>query len=122
MATDLTVVLPDRPGALAELGERLGAAGVNIGGVCCAVQGGQGPAHVLVEDPEGARAALSDTPFDVGAEREVLVTDVEDRPGVLGEVARRVADAGVNIEVVYLATNTRLVLGVDDAAKARAAL
>lgn len=122
MATDLTIVLPDRPGALAELGERLGNAGVNIGGACCAVQGGQGAAHVLVEDVDGARAALADAPFDVSDQREVLVTDVEDRPGILGEVARRVADAGVNVEVVYLATNTRLVLGADDLDKARSAL
>lgn len=122
MATDLTVVLPDRPGALAQLGEQLGNAGVNIGGLCCAVQGGQAAAHVLVEDAAAAKAALAGGSTEVSGEREVLVLDVDDRPGVLGDVSRRLADAGVNIEVVYLATGTRLVIGADDLNKARAAL
>ena len=47
---------------------------------------------------------------------------VEDRPGVVGEVGRKLRDAGVNINLVYLATNTRLVFGADDLAAAKAAL
>lgn len=122
MATDLSVPLEDRPGALAQLGEATGQAGVNVGGIACAVEGGRAVAHVLVEEPGGARQAIESAGLSVSGEREVIVVDVEDRPGVLGEVARKAADAGANIEVVYLATGTRLVLGADDLDKVRAAL
>jgi hypothetical protein len=118
---DLTVTLEDRPGRLADLGEATGSAGINIEGVCGAQEGGA--VHILVEDEVTARAALSDAGFEVGDERDVLVVDVEDRPGSMGEVARRVGDAGVNIELVYTTFGeVRLVLGVDDIDKARAAV
>jgi hypothetical protein len=120
---DLTVILEDRPGTLADLGEATGRAGINIEGVCGTTEGGQGAIHVLVGDPDAARAALSDAGFEIGGERDVLVIDVEDRPGTMGEVARRIGDAGVNIELAYTTFGAvRLVLGVDDVDKARAAL
>ncbi len=78
--------------------------------------------HVLVEDAGSARRALQDAGLRIGEERDVLVVQAEDRPGWLGEVARRFADAGVNIDFHYLATNNRLVLGVNDLDKARATL
>jgi hypothetical protein len=119
---DLTVTLEDRPGRLADLGEATGNAGINIEGVCGAKEGG-GAIHVLVEDEAAARAALSDAGLEVGEERDVLVIDVEDRPGSMGEVARKIGDAGVNIELVYTTFGAvRLVLGVDDIDRARAAL
>lgn len=122
MATDLSVPLEDRPGALAELGEATGKAGVNVGGITCAVEGGRAVAHVLVEDAGAGRRAVEGAGLSISGEREVLVVDVDDRPGSLGEVARKVADAGVNVELVYLATGTRIVLGVDDLDRARSAL
>lgn len=122
MATDLSVLLEDRPGALAELGEATGQAGVNVEGIACAVEGGRAVAHVLVEDADAAKGAISSAGLSVSGEQEVLVVDVQDRPGSLGEVARKMAEAGVNIELVYLATGTRLVLGADDLDKARSAL
>jgi hypothetical protein len=76
-----------------------------------------------VQDEAAARAALSEARLEVGGERDVLVVDVEDRPGSMGEVARRIGDAGVNVELVYTTFGqVRLVLGVDDIDKARAAL
>lgn len=120
MATDLTVTLPDEPGQLARLGTATGGAGVNLSGICGVTAGGHGDIHVLVEGEVGAaRSALQAAGIEVDDEREVLVTDVEDRPGALGEVASKLADAGVNIELVYLATGTRLVVGVDDLDAAR---
>ena len=47
---------------------------------------------------------------------------LEDRPGALGETARKIADAGVNIELAYLATGTRLVVGAADLDKIRAVM
>jgi hypothetical protein len=76
-----------------------------------------------VEDPAATRAALSEAGIEVGGERDVLVVDVEDRPGTMGEVARRIGEAGVNIELAYTTFGAvRLVLGVDDLDKARAAV
>jgi hypothetical protein len=76
-----------------------------------------------VEDPAATRAALSEAGIEVSDERDMLVVDVEDRPGTMGEVAHRIGKAGVNIELAYTTFGAvRLVLGVDDLDKARAAL
>jgi hypothetical protein len=76
-----------------------------------------------VQDAAATRAVLGEAGIEVGGERDVLVVDIEDRPGTMGEVARRIASAGVNIELVYTTFGAvRLVLGVDDLDKARAAL
>jgi hypothetical protein len=52
----------------------------------------------------------------------VIVVQLEDRPGVLGGVARRIADAGVNLKLAYLATGTRLVVAADDLDRAETAI
>jgi hypothetical protein len=123
MATDLRVEAEDRPGQLAAIGGELGKAGINIDGFCAAVAGGRGVLHLLVEDADGARRALEGAGYAVDAAREALViSDVDDRAGYLGETAGRLSDAGVNIEVAYLGTGTRLVLVVDDRDAAQKAL
>ncbi len=122
MATDFTIALEDRPGTLADLGEALGGAGVNIGGLCGFPSEGVGIIHVLVDDADAARRALTDAGLDVRDEREVVVVDCPDEPGAFGRRARRIADAGANIDLAYLATGTRLVFGGDDATAIRAAL
>lgn len=123
MATDLMVMMEDRPGALAELGNALGAGGVNLAGACAMTSRGQGMVHLLVEDnPVPAREAITAAGIDIAAEREVVVVDVQDEPGMLGSHAERLAEAGVNIELMYVATGTRLVFGVDDPDAARQAL
>lgn len=122
MVKDLTIILQDRPGTLADMGEILGKAGINIEGICATKKNGDGAIHILVEDSAGARQALKGKGIEVTAERDVLVIEIENRPGTLGEVARKLANAGVNIEVVYLATKTRLVIGVDNLEKAQSAV
>lgn len=113
----------NRPGRLAGLGEATGRAGVNIERVCGTTEGGQGVIHTLVEDPAAMRAAPSAAGIEVGGERDVLVVDVEDRPGTMGEVARRIGEAGVNTELASATFGAvRIVLGVDDPDTARAAL
>jgi len=54
MPKDLTVVLQDRPGELARLGEATGSAGVNIQGMCAFTGEGRGIIHVLVDDPKAS--------------------------------------------------------------------
>ena len=118
----MKVVLTDRPGTLADLGETLGSARINIDGVCGFAHEGKGIIHVLLEDATSARKVLEEAGFEVGKDRQVLVFDVTDRPGELGGICRRIADAGVNIDLIYAATGTRIVLGVDDFEKARSAI
>ena len=123
---DLTVSLEDRPGTLAELGEALGSAGVNIEGLTVVSFEGRAIAHVLVEDAAAARTALEGAGIKVEGESEPMVSDLPtdqvDQPGVVGQMARAMADAGVNIQVVYLATKNRGVMVTSDNAKARQAL
>jgi hypothetical protein len=125
MATDLTVSVEDRPGGLADVGEALGKAGINIEGLCGVGLGDRGVIHLLVEDGAAARAALEGAGLTVEGEAEAIVStlpaDVE-TPGTLGTMARAVAEAGVNMRAVYLATNNRAVAVTDDNAKAQAAL
>lgn len=122
MHKDFVLIPDDQPGVLARLGEAAGRAGINIEGISAFTGQGKGVVHVLVPDAERALAVLSEAGLDVRAARDVLVIDVEDRPGALGAVCRRLADAGVNIEQAYLATGTRLVVAVDDIEAARRAL
>ena len=120
MATDLTVILRNVPGTIADLGEAAEAAGINLMGACGFESGGEGVTHVLVDgDASAARRAFEDAGMEVRGEREVLVVDVEDTPGGLGRVARRFADAGVNVDLIYLTADGRLVLGPDDVERAR---
>lgn len=114
MATDLAVTVNDEPGVLAGLGEAVGGAGVNLIGVSGAGTGASSVVHLLVEDSASARTALEAAGFGSIEERDVLVVDIEDEPGALGAMARKVAEAGVNVDLVYLASGTRLVLGAAD--------
>jgi hypothetical protein len=125
MAKDLLVTLDDAPGELARVGEALGNAGINIEGLCAIGYEGRGIAHVLVEDPMGARSALEAAGIKTEGESEVTLVDVTadvDSPGVLGRKTRKVAEAGVNLKFVYMASGGRVVIGADDMTTLRSAL
>ena len=111
MATDLMVGLVNRPGTLALASDALGRAGINIEGACGFVCGEQGVYHVLVEDAEAARRALIDAGFEIQDERQVVVAPVANRPGSAAAVLRKVAEANVNVDLLYLTGDGRLVLG-----------
>lgn len=122
MTKDLTIQLEDRPGSVAKLGDALAKSGISIEGWCGVTTQGKGLIHVLVNDANKARTAIENTGLKVKDEREVLLLDVEDKPGSFAEIATKIAKAGVNMDFGYLATNTRLVIGADDVAKARGAV
>jgi hypothetical protein len=122
MATDLTVGLINRPGTLAQASDALGRAGVNIEGACGFVSGEQAVYHVLVEDLELARRSLIDAGFEIQEERQVALTPIENRPGAAAALLRRIADAGVNVELLYMTGDGRLVLSGDDVPGLRRAL
>ena len=122
MARDLTVMLDDKPGALADLAETLGGAGINIIGGCGLTVGGKGEMHILIDDVAKARSALMDKGIAAGEDREVLVLSFAPKTGELGHKARALAKAGVNVELAYLTEDRRLVLGVDNIEKAKKAV
>jgi hypothetical protein len=118
---DLTIALENRPGALAEMGDALGRAGVSIEGGGAFVVNNQGVAHFLFEDGPAARRALEAAGIRVLAERDVLVARLNQaEPGQLGKISRKLADAGVNIEILYSDHDHQLILVVDDIAKGQA--
>lgn len=112
---NLSIELRNQPGALAEMGEVLGRAGISIEGGGAFVVDGRGAANFLFEDGLAPRRALEAAGIRVLEEREVLLLLLDqDQPGQLGKLLRRMAETGVNVEVQYSDHNHRLVLVVDD--------
>jgi hypothetical protein len=114
MAFDLTIDIENTPGALADVAASISDAGVNIAAATCIGPAERAELHILVPHAEAARHLLAISHVAVTRERQVVVVDVEDRPGVLADLARRVARAGVNIDLLYVATRNRVVLGAVD--------
>lgn len=118
---DLAIRLENCPGALAEMGDALGRAGISIEGGGGFVFDGKGIVHFLFEEGAAARQALVDAGIEVLEEREVIVQRLnQEQPGQLGKISRLMAEAGVNIEVIYSDHQNQLILVVDDLAKGKA--
>ena len=122
VATDLVIEIDNEPGALARVAAAVSDAGVNLAAATCIGPGNRAELHILVPHAEAVRHALAITNVAVTREREVVVVDVEDRPGELADIARRVAKEGINLDLVYVATHNRVVLGSPDIDKLRGAL
>jgi hypothetical protein len=123
MATDLTVVLRDEPGELAKLGEVTVAAGVRLRGLAAFTGDGRGFVHALVDDADvkTATQALAREGIGVADTREVLVVDLG--PGGLVDAMIALADANVNVDLVYTALGgQKVVIATDDVINARDAL
>ena len=124
MPSDLTVILDDRPGELARLGEVIGDAGVNIRGLAAFTGEGKGVIHLLVDDDavDRCRDALEQAQMGVADQREVLVVDIDDRPGSLGELTKRLAEVNVNVDLAYTTFGgVKVVIATDDMDNAREA-
>lgn len=118
MAIEHTVSLEDHPGTLAELGAALGEAGVNIDALLGTTIGGEGVVQLVTDDPDAASRALDEGGFTYTT-REVLIVNILDEPGTLGDVALVMSDADINIDSVYVTLKGTVVLGVDDLHGAR---
>jgi hypothetical protein len=119
---DVSIVLANRPGALAEMGEALERAGVSIEGGGAFVVGGTGVAHFLFKDGDAAGQALERAGIRVLAVKDVVILRLrQSEPGQLGEISRRMSDSGVNIEVQYSDHENQIILVVDDTQKGRGA-
>src|ERR671939_1482311 len=119
---DLVIDVENSPGSLADVAAAISDAGVNIAAATCIGPGERAELHILVPHAEAVRHSLAISQLAVTREREVVVVDVEDRPGVLADLARRIAQAGVNLDLVYVATRNRVVFGAPDLAALRTAL
>jgi hypothetical protein len=120
MATDLTIEVEDKPGSLAGIGEALGGSGINIEGLLGVGLEGRGIVHLCVQDGAAARKALEDAGISVTDESDAILGDAvagASDPGVMGMMARRIADAGINVKAAYIATGNRVVMVTDDNAK-----
>jgi hypothetical protein len=122
MAVDLVIDIENSPGALAEVAAAISDAGVNIAAATCIGGGEQAELHILVPHAEAAKHSLAISHVAVTREREVVVVDVQDRPGVLADLTRKIARAGVDLDLVYVATQNRVVFGAADLARLQAAL
>ena len=122
MAVDLVIDIENSPGALANVAASISDAGVNIAAATCVGPGERAELHILVPHGEAAKHLLAISHLAVTREREVVVVDVEDRPGVLADLTRKIARAGVNLDLVYVATGNRIVFGATDLDALRAVL
>ena len=124
MRTEVVVELDDKIGALAGLGELLGGQGVNIRALAVVrMAEGRALAHLVVEPADVAVRVLREHDLVPERVREVLSVTLEDEPGALGRYCRRLAEASINLEAVYLAGERNgakeLVLAVSDLETAR---
>jgi hypothetical protein len=119
---DLVIEIENEPGALARVATAISDAGVNLAAATCLGTADRVELHILVPHAEAARHALAISQLAVSREREVVVVEVEDRPGVLADLTRRVANAGIDLDLVYVATRNRLVFGAADLGALKAAL
>jgi hypothetical protein len=119
---DLVIDVENTPGALAQIAAAISDAGVNIAAATCVGPGERAELHILVPHGGAARHSLAISHLAVTREREVVVVDVEDSPGVLADLTRRIARAGVDLDLVYVATRNRVVFGSPDLDALKAAL
>lgn len=123
MAVDIVIEVENKPGELAKLAAAVSDAGINLAAATFTGNGDRALLHILVPHAEPVRHALAITHADVHThEREVVVVEVQDNPGVLADLTRQIADAGVNIDTIYVATNNRVVFHSADIAGLRLAL
>jgi hypothetical protein len=123
MAVDIVIEVENKPGELAKLAAAVSDAGVNLAAATFTGSGHTTQLHILVPHAEPVRHALAITHADLHPhEREVVVVEIDDNPGVLADLARQIADAGVNIDTLYIATNNRVVFHSDDMDGLRKAL
>jgi hypothetical protein len=121
-AKDFTVVLENKPGTLWKATDAIAKAGVNIDGFSGSAECGNTFHFLFTADFPSAKRALEGAGFKVKAEKDVLLVDVEDRPGTAATIFREISDRELNVDLVYLATKTRVVIGGAEIQQIRDAL
>jgi hypothetical protein len=123
MLEEIIVTTDDRPGVLADIGELLGRANVNIETLTATTYNGLGAIHLVVDDGEEAGQLLRSNGFKVEGTRRVLTATLDDQPGELGRYCRRLAQSGITIAAAYVARRgggeTEMIFAVDDVEAAK---
>lgn len=115
IASDLTIKIKNKPGELAKIAKSISDAGINISATTCLAQDNTAELHILVPHSEPVYRALANTQGPcISQEREVVVIQAKDQPGELAELAQKVASSNINLDLLYVATNSRVVLGSQD--------
>ena len=122
MSTDLTIEVDNSPGSLARVAAAISDAGVNVAAATCLGGDHRAQLHILVPHAEPVRHALAISQIAITSEREVVIVDVEDRPGQLADLTRIIGRAGIDLDLVYVATRNRVVFGSPDLDGLRRAL
>lgn len=121
---EFSVTLDDRPGTLAKATDAIAKAGINLEGYCAVPSGkdGKGIFRVVTSDPNGTRKALETAGFKVQDEHDAVIVDVEDRPGVVAQIFRKIAENELNVGPTYSLTRNRVLISADDFTKLRETL
>jgi hypothetical protein len=115
------VQMENRPGELAKVAEAIAEKGINITGGAGLAIDGKGAFALTSNDEEGTRSALDRIGCNY-QDIELVPVQVADQPGELARIARKAADAGVNIRLVLPTGMSTVALGADDAQKLREAV
>jgi hypothetical protein len=120
-AKALKVKVEDRPGVLGDITSALGEKSINVRAVHAYAEAGRGVVCVVVDKLAAASRVLAARGLQP-EEEEVLEVKLINRPGTLGEVAKALGDAGVNIRYVFVAAGggrrTTVYIAVSDMAAA----
>ena len=117
---DLEIILENKPGMLALLGETLGNNKISLEGGGVFQNGKNAIAHFLVEEADKARVVLADEGITVSKISDVVIQKLrQDVPGQLGMFCRRLTDAGLNILTQYSDHSNQLIIVVDDYVKGK---
>jgi len=121
-ASQLTVLLENKPGELAKVAKALEDSGVNILGIAVADASDSAIVRVITDGVTKAMQALKKAGL-APTKQKVLVVALPNEPGALGALADKLGAAEVNINYVYCSVSPNApegvaILGVDDPDKA----
>jgi hypothetical protein len=98
--TELSIILPNRPGTLGEVTHALAKAKVNLLAIDASGGFEYNIVRIVPDKASKARAILRRKGLDVG-ETKVLCIPAQDKPGALAAVADALGAAKVNIDYLY---------------------
>ena len=117
---DIEILLENKPGTLALMGETLGRNKISLEGGGVFQNGDMSIAHFLVEEAERAKEELAKVQIKVVKIHDVIIQKLrQDVAGQLGMFCRKMADADVNILVQYSDHSNQLIVVVDDYEKGK---
>ena len=117
---DLEIILENKVGMLALLGETLGKNKIGLEGGGVFADGEFAIAHFLVEEAEKAKQVLAQAGIKVAKINDVIIQKLrQDVPGQLGMFCRKLADADVNILTQYSDHSNQLIVVPNNYEKAK---